>query len=368
MRCSTDSIVMGGGVVGMLTARELAIQGEQVMLIDSHQPGTACSWAGGGILSPLFPWQVPDELQPLVTLSQSLYPDLVACLIEETGIDPEYVMSGLLILDRESQARVFSWSTRQGITCHKITMRDPHNKGLGCLVSPDFDSGIYLPGVAQVRNPRLIKALLQSLEQWEVRVIPNEKVRKINTSHDKFRSVETDAGIYQAEKAVVACGAWSSLLLPEIMVYPVKGQMLCLYDKAQSINHIVLHQDTYVIPRLDGHVLIGSTLEETGFNNNITQRARMDLYKKVVEIIPSIKQFQFIKQWAGLRPAIKNNIPLIGAYSPVEGLYLNTGHYRNGLLLAAGSARILSEIMLSKSLTLAIDPFQYKTQRQVSSY
>ena len=358
-----DSIIIGGGIIGMLTARELALGGLRVMLIDKGELGSGCSWAGGGIMSPLYPWHIPDSLQPLVSLSQDLYPDLIASLIDTTGIDPEWLDSGVFILDCDEHEQALSWAGRQQVEIDIIKPEkfDLYVKG----ISHKFDSAIWIPRLAQVRNPLLIKAVRKNLEQLDVKIKTHEEVSRIDIRQKRYRSVETGRGTYSSGNVVIACGAWSSHLVPELPVYPVRGQMLCFFDQDRKIKTIILYQETYIIPRKDGHVLIGSTTEDEGYNNSVTHQARNELLNNACTMYPDIREFKFIRQWSGLRPGIQGELPLVGEYPGIEGLYLNTGHFRNGLLMSAGSARILMEIMLGRKTSISAEPYRYESRNKV---
>ena len=353
----SDCIVIGGGIVGMLTARELVLEGLSVTLVERGQLGQECSWAGGGILAPLNLQSIGDDLFQLINWSQMLYPQLVEILLNDTGIDPEWQQSGLLILDPKDKDISTDWVDEKGINV------EPLNHERLIQFEPVLGSyckeALWLPDVAQIRNPRLIMAVKIHLQQLGVTILEHTEVMPINNHKQKLTTIETTRGNYSADHIIIASGAWSGQLLEQLPVRPVRGQMLCYQGPPDYLKHIVLKDGTYVIPRKDGRLLIGSTLEEAGFDKGTTSSAKDEMLKVVTEFLPDIDNFTFEHHWSGLRPRTPGGLPYIGPYPGVDGLYLNTGHYRLGLLLAPASARFLADIMLNKKPQVAPGAFQF---------
>lgn len=359
-----DCTVVGAGIVGMMSARELSERGLKVAVFDRGQAGMESSWAGGGILSPLYPWRENHRLQPLIRLSQDLYPALARQLQEATGIDPECLQSGLLVfgLDDSEMETALAWATRR-----EQPYETPDAASLGKRV-PSVNAGagraLLLPTVSQIRNPYLSRALKRDLEKRGVPVFEHTPVNQINTAGDSVQSVSTSRGDFRTERVVTAMGAWNSDLLPALDIRPVRGQILCYQAPAGYITNILLDEGIYIIPRRDGHLLVGSTLEEVGFNKNTSEEASRRLSAHAARIIPAIKQFSLVKHWAGLRPATQSGLPYICAHPDIRGLYLNVGHYRNGILLAPGSARLLAEIILGHKTSIDCAEFALGVQRR----
>ncbi|MEE9552541.1 MAG: glycine oxidase ThiO [Gammaproteobacteria bacterium] len=365
-----DCIVIGGGVIGMLTARELAHSGVRVKLFDRGALGQECSWAGGGILSPLCPWRVTAGLSELARWSQAYFPELIETLQAETGIDPEWQRCGMLVLTPDDLDNAISWSKAQGIPVELLA-----SDALFRL-EPALKQGQYnalcLPDIAQIRNPRLIDAIKQSLRQLGVELFEHTGVQGISAAGQKLCAIETAAGTFACDFAVIACGAWSSQLTrdfgSQLSVTPVRGQMICYRATPGYLQHILIKDDSYVIPRKDGHLLVGSTLEDAGFDKGTTTEARQQLESVAASFLPDIKHFPFVRHWSGLRPKTPTGIPYIGPYPGVEGLFLNTGHYRNGVLLAPGSARLLADIMLNRQTIVVADNFQFHREEQLVTH
>jgi glycine oxidase len=218
-----------------------------------------------------------------------------------------------------------------------------------------------LPDVAQVRNPRLLKALCLDLERLGVPIYQQTQVESLMIEQGRCQGLRTRDGVLKADNLVLCTGAWTSELwlqlgpMPDIR--PVRGQMILLAGPPGLLNTISMRQARYFVPRQDGRVLVGSTLEETGFECATTQAARDELLQVVRERVPALAEARLEHHWAGLRPATSQGIPYIGAHPEVEGLYINSGHYRNGLVLAPASARLLADSLLKRKPVL--DPAPY---------
>jgi len=362
----SDVLVIGGGIIGLLTARELADAGAQVTLIEMGQTGRESSWAGGGILSPLYPWRYADAVSELVSWSQEAYPRLTTALYDETGIDPEFTVSGLLMLDAldDELALAMDWGARYGVHMETILGAKLHEREPQLELRQD--PALLLPDIAQIRAPRLAKAVRQSLER-RIQIREREEVLELLVETGQATGVRTPKGKILAQKTVICAGAWTAKLLEQLgnapEIHPVRGQMLLFFGHPGQINHITLQREHYVIPRRDGRVLFGSTMEHTGFAKSTTAEAKEALYRTAVELFPILKRTPIEDHWAGLRPGSPSGIPYIGHYPGVEGLYFNAGHYRNGLVAAPASARLLADLLLQRPPILAPDPYALDAAR-----
>ncbi|MCH7817321.1 MAG: glycine oxidase ThiO [Proteobacteria bacterium] len=360
----SDFLIVGGGINGLLLARKLAAADADVVLLDQGRCGKEASWAGGGIISPLYPWRYQSAVTALASWAQEFYPQLVAELVEETGIDPELRRSGLLMLAAEDAAAARRWAVRnrykmETIDAAAIYQAEPQ-------LARGFESGLWMPDVANVRNPRLNQALVASLSS-RPNVTIREQCQVIGfSSHGNRVSgikviLNNERGELEADIVVVCAGAWSNKVLQflglSVEIEPVKGQMLLFKFEQQPIKSILLNQGRYLIPRIDGHLLAGSTLEHCGFDKTATETAKQSLLQSAYKLLPMLKQHEIVGQWAGLRPGAPQGIPYIGKLDNFENLYVNAGHYRNGLVLAPASARLLADCLLGNEPI--IDPAPY---------
>jgi len=345
-----DVAVIGGGIIGMMTAYELAREKLDVILLDSQESGKACSWAGGGILSSLRPWLENQANLDLCQWGERYYPDFCGLLHQETGIDPEYIRSGLLILDCKDSEDIRYWIANGKEQSVWITEGENFDSLHAWFPRPK--PSIWLPEVAQVRNPRLLRALKTLLSKMSVKMIEHCPVYEIDTRSDtQFMKCLTHIETIKAAHVVLSAGVWSNDLLPEscaLDLIPIRGQMLCITDHQIELDHIVINENCYLIPRKTDAILIGSTTENVGFDNGVTQSAREHFIQSASQLIPEINKTGMIHHWSGLRPKSGKGHPYIGKVPGHDRLLVNTGHYRTGLLTAAASARIVCDCILGR--------------------
>lgn len=364
-----DVLIVGAGINGLLLARELAIAGLQVRVVDKGACCREASWAGGGIVSPLYPWRYRQPVTALASWAQDFYPHLADELAKSTGIDPEYSQTGLLMLDADDEAAAVQWAHVNNRRLEQVDRefiydREPQ-------LAAGFRSGLWMPDVANIRNPRLGQALVVDLKA-RPNVSLNEycQVAQFVTDGGQINSVtaKTPAGErrYAADTIVLCAGAWSAQLAEltsvRLKVEPVKGQMLLYRLPRSPVESIVLTQGRYVIPRRDGHLLVGSTLEYEGYDKTPTAQARESLLESAQKLVPILRDVEPEAQWAGLRPAAPDGIPYIGKIPGIENFYVNAGQFRNGLVLAPASARLLADLILQREPI--VDPYPYQPRER----
>ena len=350
-----DFLVIGAGVAGCATALELAEAGARVAVVERGEIGRESSWAGGGILFPLLPWDYGEAVNALVERSVALYPAWTAELKDATGIDPEYWPCGMLVLPPFDAGTARAWCESRAMRLETVR---PGERVPGLAVDGD---ALWLPGVPQARTPRLLKALGRRLEQLGVEVREHAGVAGWRIGGRRVLALETAAGPLQAERYIVAAGAWSGQLLdalgPRPSIRPVRGQMLLFRGPPGLLPAIVLQGGTYLIPRRDGRILAGSTLEEAGFDASPTEEAKAMLLQRATAILPPLADLPLERHWAGLRPGSPGNVPIIGRHPRWENLYLNAGHFRYGVTMAPASAECLVDQLLGRPRHL--DPVPY---------
>ena len=343
MSHSPEVILVGGGVAGLMAAYALGKQGVSVHLYERQALAQESSWAGGGILSPLYPWRYPEPVNALAQRSLALYPAWVESLKADSGIDPELFQTGMLIgLDEQSPA-VLDWlktyqQAHVWLAPQDLAAEFPHFSFHSAEV-------LALPVLANIRNPRLLKALLGALKRLpSVKIFEQCPVVQFFSEAGAVKGVQLASGerVF-ALKVVLTAGAWSGDLSPQaspIDVKPVKGQMI-LFAPSPFVSTMLLEEERYFIPRKDGRVLVGSSVEHVGFDKQTDALMRDALIDFAVSRCPALANVPVETHWAGLRPGSPEGVPYIGQSQTVSGLFYNTGHFRNGLVLQPASVERL---------------------------
>ena len=352
---SADFLIVGGGLIGLATAERLLQHGASVAILERGEVGREASWAGGGILSPLCPWHYSDEVTRLTQHGARLFPAWTQALFAETGINPEYEVSGMLVLPPLDLQAAERWCAAHDMPL--VLGADAADYGVR-----DQGPALFLPNIAQVRNPRLLCALRQSVESLGGVVTERCTVIDIVAKRARVESLLTNNGSLSAGGYIVTAGAWSTGVLGRhalrLEIGPMRGQMLLFKFDAPPLLHIVLQDDLYLIPRRDGHLLVGSTLEDVGFDSSTTDDARDSLWRDATKILPSLRDKAPVKHWAGLRPGSLHNIPTIGQHPELSNLYLNSGHFRYGVTMAPASAEILINEITGARQPFDVDPYR----------
>ncbi|MCP5208787.1 MAG: glycine oxidase ThiO [Hahellaceae bacterium] len=360
-------LIIGGGAIGMMQARSLAQRGCEVTLIEKGLCGKEASWAGGGIVSPLYPWRYNDAVTALASWSQTYYANLAVSVEAESDIDPELCRHGLLVLSVPDEAKALAWGESNSLWLNAIEPEEIYR------LEPNLREGVkralYMPQVASIRNPRLMRALRTSLERdARVTIAEQQSIASFIFSGDRVSGVRTDRNDFLADVVVITAGAWSNQLLGmlnlSIPVKPIKGQMVLFKTDKPLVRRVVLCDGKYVIPRRDGRVLAGSTLEDCGFDKTTTATAKDTLTDVAIDMFPELASAQIEAHWAGLRPGCEDGIPVIGEIPQIPGLFINAGHFRNGLVLAPASVQLLTETILQGDLPF--DPAPYHPSLKVT--
>jgi glycine oxidase len=352
-----DVVIIGAGVMGLMLARELADAGMSVTIVERARAGREASRAAGGILSPLEPWLAPEAITMLASWSQARYPTLAADLESETGLDVEWVRSGMVVLEPQDAAGAEVWGA-----AHDLAVRHIGAESMGDI-APEVRPApaLWLPHVAQLRNPRFMDALVASVQDRGVRLFEGAGDASVvieNGGHEHVGGVDTEMGRLMTERVVITAGAWTGRVLErigaDVPIRPVRGQMIHFRAEPGTVGHIVQHKGRYVIPRRDGVVIVGSTVEAIGYDKGTTQQASEELALAAAEMVPALAGIKVAGHWSGLRPEAPGGVPMIGPVGDVRGLWMCAGHYRNGITIAPASTRLARNLVLGE--TPCVDP------------
>jgi glycine oxidase len=360
MPSSPDVLVIGGGVIGLTAAYFLARDGVCVQVIDQGDFGRESSWAGAGILPPGSPSPALHPYDQLRAVSAELFPKLSAELRERTGLDNGYLRCGGLEFNGEDVAAAAREWRGEGIPFEILDDTALHQ--LEPALTPTLTNAYYLPGMAQVRNPRHVKALLAGCVNQGVQLLPGCVAHGFTRSGERIISLQTSAGPIQAAKFLVAAGAWSDSLLGQVGcrpgIRPVRGQIALLNTGAPLFRRVLCRGKRYLVPRADGRVLVGSTEEDAGFDRRTTAVAIAGLLELAVELVPGLAQAHLERSWAGLRPGSPDGMPYLGTVPGLANLYVAAGHFRAGIQLSPASGLVLKELLLGKPLSVPLEPFR----------
>jgi len=347
-------VIVGGGVIGTSLARELAGRGVSVTVIERAEPGAEASGAAAGLIAPQAEGLPPGPLFDLAIASRELYPRIAAELERETGIDVGWRRKGILRGEPDAGAAPdlegrFAWQRERGLRVERVDARGVRDLTAG-LASSQIRDGVFFPEDGIVDPRRLTKALWSSAERRGVRFLLGTSARRLKVVSGRCRGVTTDGGEVAGDAVVDATGAWAAFdpEAPPPGVEPVRGQIVDLRPGGAMLPCVVESAEAYLVPRDDGSLLVGSTEERVGFRKEVTAGAVRELIAAACRLVPALASAAFAGAWAGLRPGSLDGMPVLGE-SEVAGLYFAAGHFRNGILLAPVTARLMAEAMTASA-------------------
>ncbi|HEX8638624.1 MAG TPA: FAD-dependent oxidoreductase, partial [Pyrinomonadaceae bacterium] len=271
-------------------------------------------------------------------------------LLEETGIDIELDRSGTLYLSftEKDSAEIrhrYEWQKRAGLSLEHLSAQE--TRRAEPFVSPDVRESLFFPNDWQVENRKTLRALRKYAEINQIKIIENAEITHLLTENDKITGAATATEKFFAEKVVLTNGAWTSLIkiggfaLPSVK--PIRGQMIGFQTAKRLFGKVIYTPRGYIVPRADGRILVGATVEDVGFDKTVTDAGTEILRQTALEISPSLANLEIAEKWAGLRPFAGDGFPILGDFAEIENLFIATAHYRNGILLAPLTAKILAE-------------------------
>jgi len=346
-----DTVIVGGGIIGASIALEISQPGMRVVILDRQKPGRESSWAAAGMLSP-----APDSPAsvPLVSLAQAsleMYAAYVAKIEEISGATTGYRRDGALEAffgptaetNRNELVAEYRWL---GLAAEPASAMEARR--LETELSPEIGAAAWLPDEASISPRELMQALLAACRERDVDMRADSEVRRIYLQRSRVTGVETSGESVAAGCVIIAAGCFSQLL-PGMSRWaptrPVRGQMVGLRQTDGPLQHVLRSAHGYVVPREGGFVAAGSTLEDAGFEKKVTAGGISKILRAAVELAPQLARAEIVETWSGLRPDTPDHLPVIGS-AEVDGLFFATGHYRNGILLAPVTAKIIGEWIL----------------------
>ena len=330
-----DVIVVGGGIIGLSLSIALRKLGLRVLIVERGEPGREASYAAAGMLVDCAA-ETPAALQPLAIASARMYPEFVHELKDESGIDPDLREQGTIALASHDEVDHLSQHGAETLSPDQLTKLEPAIAGSGQLA-------IYLR--ERSVDPRtLVAASLKAAKHRGVDISSGSTVASVLLSDGRVTGVSTAKTTYAAPVVVNCAGAWAGQILPHpFPTRPVKGQMLSVVGQP-VLRHVVRSPEVYLVPRSDGRILIGATVEEAGYDKRTSADTIRRLHQAAIGMVPGLAQARILEDWAGLRPGTPDNLPILGA-TATPGYFVATGHFRDGILLAAVTAHVMAQVV-----------------------
>ncbi|MBA2495359.1 MAG: glycine oxidase ThiO [Acidobacteria bacterium] len=365
---ATDVLIIGGGVIGLALARHLRRKGiKRVTILEKNQAcGMEASNAAAGMLAPQAETDNADDFFYFCRESRDLYPDFANELFTETNIDIKLDQSGTLYLaftvnDSAEICRRFEWQKKASLKVERLTAADVRKAEP--FVSPEVREALFFPKDWQVENRRLLTALQKFAELNQVQIIKNAEVKNLLKENGKVIGAETATGKIFGEKVILTTGAWTSLIkfgenAPVfVQIKPIRGQMLSFQTAKRLFFRVIYSPRGYLVPRFDGRILVGATVEDAGFDKGVTAGGIDFLLGNALEIAPGLVDLEISEKWAGLRPFAMDGLPVLGDFPEVENLFVATAHFRNGILLAPLTAEIMADKIVGNSDSKYLEVF-----------
>jgi glycine oxidase len=358
-------VIVGGGVMGCAAAYELAKSGARVTVLERSVPGAEASSAAAGILGAQVEAHGAGPLTDLALLSRKLYPKLVRELEKCSGIAVGYRRAGVLKVGYGAAAvtrllRDVAWQGRARLALERVPARGVRAREPA--LSGELAGGVWFRDDALIDPRALLAALRVSAERSGAEFRSGSFVKRIAFDAERVIGVELDDGdLVRGSHVVLAAGSWTSLLaVPSEgtpRVVPARGQIVELKTSVPLLSSVVFGPDCYLVPRADGRLLVGSTLEFVGFRREVTAGAVAKLLSAAIRLVPTLADAELLGSWASFRPYTPDELPLLGPSAAHGGVILMSGHYRNGILLAPISARIVAACVLGQRPPLPLAPF-----------
>ncbi|WP_254513396.1 NAD(P)/FAD-dependent oxidoreductase [Anatilimnocola floriformis] len=390
-----DCLIVGGGVIGLSLAWQLARRGKKVRVLDRQELGREASWAGAGILPPANREALAHPYDQLRGMSFELHREWAEQLRAETGIETGYRRCGGIYLARAAgeTAALAAWAEtlreerveveRLSVSGRELGRPGAEGQSIPSPITPpphrllsELETGIslappggmpiraawLLPDECQLRNPHYLQALVRVCEQAGVELSPNVEVQDFVLAGDRVRGVVTAAGEISADQVCVTSGAWTGLLLQRLGltlgVVPVRGQIVLFRGERPAAKCVINEGPRYLVPREDGRLLVGSTEEEAGFEKRTTEVVIAELIAFARSLLPVLNSAEIEKTWAGLRPASFDGFPYLGPIPGMSNAFVASGHFRSGLYLSPGTATVMAELMCGAETSIDLSVFR----------
>lgn len=357
-----DVIVIGGGVIGSAIAFYLSEQDKKVLIIEKNKLASKASSAAAGMIGAQSEFEQDSPLFRLARKSREMFPELAERLQELSGINIEYVKNGILKLavtheDVVAYQSIISTQQKLGekvewMTRSELKLNEP-------ALSNTIKGAMYIPSDGNVSAFNFSTALAHSAVTLGATILEDTKVVDFIRDKNKVIGVKTEKGAFYAEETIVAGGAWSEQLTNQtgisLHTYPVKGECFSVTTQSSLIKRTIYTKNCYIVPKAGNRLLIGATEKADTFDETVSLKGLSELMDAAMEIIPALENTQWEKAWAGIRPQTRDELPYLGRHPLLQGLSIATGHYRNGILLAPITGKLMAELIDGKVMDSHFD-------------
>ncbi|MEA2640441.1 MAG: glycine oxidase [Chloroflexota bacterium] len=359
-----DVLVVGGGLIGCSIAYALACEGAKVTVVERAGIGAEASSAAAGILAPRA-HATEGALFPFAMASHARYPAWIAAIREETPLDVEYIRSGVLhVAITDAEGRLLrERADRLRADGHDVTWLEPfdvlsHEPALNARIR----GGMFDVDAYHVNPSRLTQAVAQAAARHGVHFVLGGEVQGIGGSAGRATAVRTATGAISGDHIVLATGAWMATagdwLGMAIPIAPARGQILALSAMPSPIQTIIWGEAAYLLPRFDGSIVLGATVEHVGFDRRLTASGINWLLEQIPALCPVLRNATFLRAWTGFRPMAPDELPIIGRAPGWDNVTIATGHHRNGITLAPITAELVARLVLHEESDQLIEPFR----------
>lgn len=359
---SFDVVIAGGGLIGGSIALELALAGMKVGLYDSREPGREASWASAGMISPAPESPAMIPFMPMSLGSVALYPELIRRVEDLTGENVGYRKDGALdaILTGDVQEELSTIIALQhGVGLRAEALSAEQARELEPALTEEIEAAIFRPDEASLDNRIFTDAVLEAARIKGAQIFAGNGAAAIWKEGGRSKGLILEQGRVEAKWTIIAAGCFSARIegvAPYAPVFPAKGQMVALRCESVSLRHVLWVDHTYLVPRNDGRIIAGSTIERTGFDRDVTAGGIQKILSGAMLLVPALEKARIEETWAGLRPDSPDHLPIIGP-TDVDGLLMATGHFRSGILLAPITARLIGEWVTKQKVSLDWERF-----------
>jgi glycine oxidase len=346
-----DVVIVGGGVIGLSLAWRLRRDGASVLIVEKSEPAREATHAAAGMIAHCDPHN-PPALAALIAASARMYPEFVRELREESFESPDLRNIGTIAFFGEDESP--GCAGARAITDEELARMEP-------LVS--LRGRTYFLPESGVDPRKLGSALEKTLRHSGVDFVTGSPVNEVAVLAGRAAGVRTAKSFYAGDAVVNCAGAWASMIQPfGVPTRPVKGQMVCVvpppgaHRPGPLIQHVVRTSEVYIVPRSDGRILLGATVEEAGFDKRVDPDTVQRLHQAAANVAPTIGEMRIHEVWAGLRPGSPDDLPILGP-TALPGYFAATGHYRDGILLAPITALVMSQLLRGSKPDFDLQPF-----------